>query len=189
MSDKLKLLAQYEAAGCPLARELRVLRGMCSCRNDDASVDEAEDEYLRLRSQESRPAPKGEGVGVGDVELIEAALVDSSDAWTDEDAQKPWGCEIAFLRHLSNDPAMGVEKGAMLRHCANRIEATATPSPPAESGWRWVPEVPTNKMQVDGLSALDESNASESGIGSKIGFKAIRELWAAMLSAAPAREV
>lgn len=46
-------------------------------------------------------------------------------AWTDEDASKPWGCEIAFLRHLANDPALNVEQAAMLRHCAKRIESTA----------------------------------------------------------------
>jgi hypothetical protein len=78
---------------------------------------------------------------VDDSELVEAALVDSSDAWTDEDAAKPWGCEIAFLRHLANDQAMGVEKGAMLRHCAKRIEATADAPPLARS--------------VDGLSGED----------------------------------
>jgi hypothetical protein len=61
-------------------------------------------------------------------------------AWTDEDAAKPWGCEVAFLRHLANDPAIGTEKGAMLRHCAKRIEATAwaTPSSPsAGEAVRW----------------------------------------------------
>jgi hypothetical protein len=47
-------------------------------------------------------------------------------AWTDEDTKKPWGCEVAFLRHLANDPVMDVTRAAMLRHCASRIEATAS---------------------------------------------------------------
>jgi hypothetical protein len=57
---------------------------------------------------------------------IIAYKVDGNDgAWTDEDEIKPWGCEIAFLRHLAADPALNPEQAATLRHCARRIESTA----------------------------------------------------------------
>lgn len=46
-------------------------------------------------------------------------------AWTDADMQKPWGAEIAYLRHLANDPALNTDQAAMLRHCAKRIESTS----------------------------------------------------------------
>ncbi len=58
---------------------------------DEIDAMAAELEALALEQQ-----------AVDESELVEAALVDSSDAWTDEDARKPWGCEIAFLRHLAN---------------------------------------------------------------------------------------
>lgn len=47
-------------------------------------------------------------------------------AWTDADMQKPWGAEIASLRHLANDPALNEAQAMMLRHCAKRMESTAT---------------------------------------------------------------
>lgn len=47
-------------------------------------------------------------------------------AWTDEDMKRPWGPEIAFLRHLGCDQALNVEQAMMLRHCAKRMESTAT---------------------------------------------------------------
>ncbi len=58
-------------------------------------------------------------------------------AWTDADMAKPWGAEVASLRHLAADPALNVEQSAMLRHCAKRIESTAlvispVSAPPAD---------------------------------------------------------
>lgn len=47
-------------------------------------------------------------------------------AWTDHDMKKPWGAEIASLRHLAADPALNMEQAMMLRHCAKRMESTAT---------------------------------------------------------------
>lgn len=57
---------------------------------------------------------------------------DRGPAWTAEDEKKPWGCEVAFLRHLATDPALNTDQAMMLRHCANRIESTA--AQPAAAG-------------------------------------------------------
>lgn len=46
-------------------------------------------------------------------------------AWTDADMQRPWGAEIASLRHLADDPALNEAQAMMLRHCAKRMESTA----------------------------------------------------------------
>lgn len=62
----------------------------------------------------------------------------------------------------------------------------ALPAVPDE--WALVPARMTNKMQVAMLTALDESTATADGIGSMIGFVAIREAYAAMLAAAPAHD-
>jgi len=43
-----KAIRKRAMEGCPLARELLILRGMCSCQGDEESVDEAEDRYLEL---------------------------------------------------------------------------------------------------------------------------------------------
>lgn len=47
-------------------------------------------------------------------------------AWTEEDMAKPWGAEVAALRHLADDPALNIGQAAILRHCAKRVEGTAT---------------------------------------------------------------
>lgn len=49
-----------------------------------------------------------------------------------------------------------------------------------------VPREATTEMQVAGLTALDGSKSSAEGIGSMVGYQAIRELWSAMLAASPA---
>lgn len=43
-----KAIRKRAMEGCPLARELLVLRGMCACQGDEKSVDDAEDRYLEL---------------------------------------------------------------------------------------------------------------------------------------------
>lgn len=45
--------------------------------------------------------------------------------WTEEDMQRPWGAEVAFLRHLADDPAVNEEQSMLLLHCAKRIERTS----------------------------------------------------------------
>lgn len=45
-----KRIDEYIVAGCPLARELAVLRTYCSCRADDEAVDEAMEKYLQLQN-------------------------------------------------------------------------------------------------------------------------------------------
>lgn len=75
-------------------------------------------------------------------------------AWQPEDELKPWGCEIAFLRHLANDPAIGMEKGAMLRHCAKRLEATATPD--VFQAYKTWPEDVRAKLSCHDLRRMSE---------------------------------
>ena len=55
-------------------------------------------------------------------------------------------------------------------------------------GWKLVPANATNNMQIAGLAALDESDATPDSIGHLIGYKAIREAYAAMVAAAPTQE-
>src|SRR5690606_6253835 len=46
--DAGKAIRKRAMEGCPPARELLILRGMCSCQGDETSVDDAEDRYLEL---------------------------------------------------------------------------------------------------------------------------------------------
>jgi len=51
--------------------------------------------------------------------------------------------------------------------------------------WALVPVEATNSIQIAGLAALDESDATPPSIGHQIGFKAVRESYAAMIQASP----
>ena len=74
--DAGKAIRKRAMEGCPLARELLILRGMCSCQGDEKSVDDAEDRYLELAALQAeceklrKDAERYRRLRIGDIDDI-----------------------------------------------------------------------------------------------------------------------
>lgn len=164
METNIEVLRGYEEAGCPLARELRVLRAMCSCGADDASVDEAEARYLELRALAAMAAqPEAQAGGEVDDEPLTPERAEYfagavAAAWCKSDMQvRARRCKDA---------------AAVIR---SMIPLLTTPPPSAvPAGWKLVPVEPTEAMQFPSYMGPD---------GPKWPMR--KSIYRAMLAAAP----
>lgn len=100
------------------------------------------------------------GAQMADGDRVQVEPFPDPSTWI-SDPPAPWSYEVHFLRSLANDPALNLEQGATLRHCANRIERTAHVSADQSSaaapaavpeGMVLVPREPTPEMIAQGCA-------------------------------------
>lgn len=163
-----KAIRKRAMEGCPLARELLILRGMCSCQGDEKSVDDAEDRYLELAvMRDAVPALHAEIERLrAEVKRLRADLMES-----DEIREKLGHLLTRTAAALKGEPPAGVwhswhdlpEKATQLAEALRKLdervqrdEALLRQALEALLGQRGEPDWHTGKQRENAIASLCE---------------------------------